>query len=70
MKNFFIILGLIFAFIAGYFVSQRYDFKIETKNKKDVINLKVEPTDKEKNWLAMIKMSMVVLVQLDIPGVN
>lgn len=31
MKNLFIILGLIIAFIAGYFFSQNYNLKIENK---------------------------------------
>ena len=31
MKNILIVLGLILAFVGGYFLSQKYNFKIETK---------------------------------------
>jgi len=48
MKNFLIILGFIVVFIAGYFVSQNYSFKIENKNTSIKPSQTVSPKPEEK----------------------
>lgn len=47
MKNFFIILGLILAFAAGYFISQNYSFKIENKRTVVIPSQSISPKPKE-----------------------
>lgn len=46
MKNALVVLGFLLAFVAGYFISQKYSFKIETNNptQKIIIETPV-PTD-------------------------
>jgi hypothetical protein len=44
MKNVLIVLGLVIAFLGGYFISQKYNFKIEDKTLSKNIPAEISPS--------------------------
>lgn len=44
MKNLFIVIGLIVAFLGGFFISQKYNFKIEDKTPLKDMTAKASPS--------------------------